>query len=106
AGGLSPGARRHRVVSVRVARATGEVATDARHPRRPLPPTTTITAQASARLNDIVTSLATLLEQNAALITAHRPRTRFNHCGYLLHDVLTEDQIDLARLLVGSEGTL
>src|SRR5262249_20748560 len=34
------------------------------------------------------------------------PRTRFNRCGYLLHDVLTEDQIDLARLLVGSEGTL
>src|SRR5262249_17356469 len=35
-----------------------------------------------------------------------RPRTRFNRGGYLLHDVLTEDQIDLARLLVGSEGTL
>ncbi|HKB40302.1 MAG TPA: FAD-linked oxidase C-terminal domain-containing protein, partial [Gemmataceae bacterium] len=103
---LRHGYPRHHVVSLRVVLDTGEVVTAARHPRRPLPPTTTITAQASARLNDIVTSLATLLEQNAALITAHRPRTRFNRCGYLLHDVLTEDQIDLARLLVGSEGTL
>jgi Fe-S oxidoreductase len=40
------------------------------------------------------------------LIRTHQPRTRFNRCGYLLQDVLTPDQVDLARLLVGSEGTL
>src|SRR5436309_2929943 len=42
----------------------------------------------------------------AALVVAHRRRTRFDRCGYLLHDVLDGDHLDLARLLVGSEGTL
>ena len=40
------------------------------------------------------------------LIATHRPHTRFNRTGYLLHDVLTADDLDLARLLAGSEGTL
>jgi FAD/FMN-containing dehydrogenase/Fe-S oxidoreductase len=58
------------------------------------------------RLEDIVSSVVTLLEQNAGLIGRHRPRTRFDRCGYLLHDVLDAGHLDLARLLVGSEGTL
>src|SRR5207248_4244612 len=33
-------------------------------------------------------------------------RTRYDRCGYQLHDVLTPDGPDLAKLLVGSEGTL
>jgi FAD/FMN-containing dehydrogenase/Fe-S oxidoreductase len=58
------------------------------------------------RLDDIVTSVVTLLEQNRELIRTARPATPFNRCGYLLHDVLDEQSLDLARLLVGSEGTL
>src|SRR5262249_14048776 len=58
------------------------------------------------RLEDIGSSVVTLLEQNAGLIGKHRPRTPFDRCGYLLHDVLGLDYLDLARLLVGSEGTL
>src|SRR5207253_2613583 len=42
----------------------------------------------------------------ADLIAAERPRTPFNRCGYLLHDVLTADALDYPRLLAGSEGTL
>src|SRR5262249_55433129 len=42
----------------------------------------------------------------AELIRTCRPRTPFNRCGYLLHDVLDDESLDLARLLVGSEGTL
>jgi FAD/FMN-containing dehydrogenase/Fe-S oxidoreductase len=51
-------------------------------------------------------AVAALLTANADLIARHRPRTPFNRCGYLLHDVLTPDGPDLAKLLVGSEGTL
>ncbi len=58
------------------------------------------------RLQDVVSSVVTLLEQNAEAIRDGRPRTRFNRCGYLLHDLLDAEQFDLARLLVGSEGTL
>jgi FAD/FMN-containing dehydrogenase/Fe-S oxidoreductase len=58
------------------------------------------------RLDDIVSSAVTLLEQNALLIQECQPRTRFNRCGYLLDDILYAERIDLARLLVGTEGTL
>jgi FAD/FMN-containing dehydrogenase/Fe-S oxidoreductase len=58
------------------------------------------------RLEDIVSSVVTLVEQNTSLIAQYRPRTPFDRCGYLLHDILGPDYLDLARLLVGSEGTL
>ena len=58
------------------------------------------------RLEDIVSSVIALLQENVELLTSDLPRTRFNRCGYLLHDVLREDALNLARLLVGSEGTL
>ena len=58
------------------------------------------------RLQDVVSATVTLLEQNADAIRDCRPRTRFNRCGYRLHDLLDAEQLDVARLLVGSEGTL
>jgi FAD/FMN-containing dehydrogenase/Fe-S oxidoreductase len=76
------------------------VATGARISNTALPVLT------SARLDDIVTSTVTLLERSAALILEHRPRTPYDRCGYRLHDVLDPDSLNLARLLVGSEGTL
>lgn len=59
-----------------------------------------------ARLDDIITSTATLLEQNAALLHAGRPAVPLDRCGYHLDGVLGRDELDLARLLIGSEGTL
>ena len=58
------------------------------------------------RLEDVVSSVITLLHENADLLQSEMPRTRFNRCAYLLHDVLRDDALNLARLLVGSEGTL
>jgi FAD/FMN-containing dehydrogenase/Fe-S oxidoreductase len=58
------------------------------------------------RLQDVISSVVTLLGQHAEAIRDCQPRTRFNRCGYLLHDVLDAEHLDLARLLVGSEGTL
>lgn len=60
----------------------------------------------AGRLGDIVFGTVTLLQQNAELIRLCRPATPFNRCGYLLDNVLTPEHVDLARLLVGSEGTL
>src|SRR5262249_6849378 len=45
-------------------------------------------------------------ESQSDVIAACQPLTRFNRCGYLLHDVLSAEHLDLPRLLVGSEGTL
>ncbi len=47
-----------------------------------------------------------LLAGHRELIQLTRPQTRFNRCGYVLHDVLTPAGIELPRLLTGSEGTL
>jgi FAD/FMN-containing dehydrogenase/Fe-S oxidoreductase len=58
------------------------------------------------RSREITRAAADLIRANQPLIAARRPRTPFNRCGYLLHDVLTADGVDLAKLLCGSEGTL
>jgi FAD/FMN-containing dehydrogenase/Fe-S oxidoreductase len=85
-----------------------------------------------SRLQDIVSSLATLLQPHADLIRENQPRTAYNRCGYQLQGVLSWVEgggwrvegennlhspstlhpppsthvVDLPRLLVGSEGTL
>jgi FAD/FMN-containing dehydrogenase/Fe-S oxidoreductase len=97
---LRHGYTRDHVVALRAVLDNGDAVTAARHPRLPSP------TAAPGRLEDIVTSAATLLGQHAATLRDCRPRTPFNRCGYLLHDVISGDELDLARLLVGSEGTL
>jgi FAD/FMN-containing dehydrogenase/Fe-S oxidoreductase len=97
---LRHGYTRDHVAALRAVLDSGDAVTAARHPRCPPPDTQ------PGRLEDIISSVATLLEQHAGAVAAYRPRTPFNRCGYLLHDVLTEGELDLVRLLVGSEGTL
>ncbi|HEY3788850.1 MAG TPA: FAD-linked oxidase C-terminal domain-containing protein, partial [Urbifossiella sp.] len=58
------------------------------------------------RTHTIVAAVTNLLETNRQLLNETRPKTPFNRCGYLLHDLLRDGQLDLAKLLVGSEGTL
>jgi FAD/FMN-containing dehydrogenase/Fe-S oxidoreductase len=97
---LRHGYTRDHVAGLRVVLDSGDAVAMGRQPRWPpadLRP---------GRREDIVSSVFTLLEQNRETIQTCRPRTPFNRCGYLLHDVLDADQLDLARLLVGSEGTL
>src|SRR5262249_54988558 len=94
------GYTRDHVLSLRVVLDTADVIEAARHARR------LAASQPSNTLEELVFTVVSLLEQNAEAIGSCQPRTRFNRCGYLLHDVLTADSLDLARLLVGSEGTL
>jgi Fe-S oxidoreductase len=54
----------------------------------------------------LVAALASLLEREAETIKKHQPQSLVNRCGYGLSDVLADGHLDLARLLVGSEGTL
>jgi FAD/FMN-containing dehydrogenase/Fe-S oxidoreductase len=74
-------------------------------------PESGVGGQESERTEQIRRAVTELLTANRDLIAANRPRTPFNRCGYLLHDILpTPDSRfptpDLAKLLVGSEGTL
>jgi len=96
------GYTRDHVERLRVVLDTGDVAEAARHPRWPA----AVPGGARDRLDDIVAALFALLDEHADAIRQHRPRTVWNRCGYLLHDVLHRGELDLARLLVGTEGTL
>jgi FAD/FMN-containing dehydrogenase/Fe-S oxidoreductase len=58
------------------------------------------------RTKDVLEQTTTLLRENQDLIARHRPRTRFDRCGYALANALMANGADLVRLLVGSEGTL
>jgi FAD/FMN-containing dehydrogenase/Fe-S oxidoreductase len=58
------------------------------------------------RSSEIQSRLAGLLGREAEVIKAHRPASLVHRCGYHVFDIAKDDSIDLARLLVGSEGTL
>ena len=58
------------------------------------------------RKRDLVTQVAALLRKKAELIRQNQPRSPLSHCGYNLADVMNDESIDVARLLVGSQGTL
>ena len=97
---LKYGYTRDHVAALRVVFDTGEAAWVAQEPRRPLPD------HPGGRAGEVTAAVVDLLERNADVIQHARPRTPFNRCGYLLHDVLAGDRIDVAKLLTGSEGTL
>jgi Fe-S oxidoreductase/FAD/FMN-containing dehydrogenase len=62
-------------------------------------------ARSPAR-RELVANLARLLAANSALIVERQPPLIRNRCGYHLRGVLDGGQLRLARMLVGSEGTL
>ena len=97
---LRHGYTRDHVVSLRAVLDNGDAVDVGRVSRWPA------AEGAQGRFDDIVSSVVTLLDQHARTIETCRPRTPFNRCGYLLHDVLDAASLDLVRLLVGSEGTL
>ena len=61
---------------------------------------------ADPRKRELIDRLAVLLADNDDLIRGHQPKSPINRCGYHLDGVLGDDHLDLASLLVGSEGTL
>lgn len=63
-------------------------------------------AASSPRRKSIIEQLATLLRDNAPLIAKHQPPRIRNRAGYHLRGVLNGRSLHLARMLVGSEGTL
>ncbi|MFT5525069.1 MAG: anaerobic glycerol-3-phosphate dehydrogenase C subunit [Pirellulaceae bacterium] len=94
------GSAKDHVESLQVVLADGSVADFGKHslnPRRIMSKT--------PRRDDLVTQLAELLHRNAALIKQYIPQS-VNRSGYNVFDIVDGDQIDLARLMVGSEGTL
>ena len=55
---------------------------------------------------EFVNRVADLVARNREVIEAHRPRSLVNRSGYHLWDTFDPQQLRLAKLLVGSEGSL
>jgi FAD/FMN-containing dehydrogenase/Fe-S oxidoreductase len=97
-------ARRH-VESLKIVLADGEVLEVGRHPV----PTTDpheANGSVSSRRDQLLRSVAGLIQRHAKIIAGSRPQSLVNRSGYVLDDLLVDGQLDLAKLLVGSEGTL
>ena len=95
------GSTRRHVQSLQVVLADGQILELGREPIENGASTSTI-----PRKCEIVNRLVALLTEKAELIRQNQPNTPQNHCGYDLVDILGDGYLDLARLLVGSEGTL
>ncbi len=95
------GSARDRVVSMEVVLADGEVVELSQHTSAD-----EVVGAHSHRVTDIVQQVASLIERNKKVIEVARPKSLVNSSGYLMYDVLQNDQLNLAKLLVGSEGTL
>ena len=54
----------------------------------------------------VVRKLGTIYRRHVDLLARRRPRSRRNRAGYALGDAASPVGVDIARLLVGSEGTL
>jgi FAD/FMN-containing dehydrogenase/Fe-S oxidoreductase len=64
-------------------------------------------ASSGRRPEDLAGRLALLIQQHRALIERYQKHLGLhNRCPYLLHDVVQDDSVHLARLLCGTEGTL
>lgn len=94
------GSTRDRVVSLQVVLADGTLTELGCEPRPGPHPAT------NDRKTALLAALNQVLTESSEVIRKNQPRTLVNSCGYLLRDVLTEESIDLPKLLCGSEGTL
>ena len=95
---LQYGSARHHIESMNVVLASGEMITLGQHdPQDRL---------ASATVKQLVSKVSNLLDANELLINQHQSAAPSNRSGYHLEDIRHEGRIDLAKLLVGSEGTL
>lgn len=98
---LQYGSARDHVESLQIVLADGQVMEVGRHAV-----SDEEAERAQPQRQQLVRRLAELLTREQKVIAQHQPKSLVNRCGYQLDDVLAEGRLDLARLLVGSEGTL
>jgi FAD/FMN-containing dehydrogenase/Fe-S oxidoreductase len=98
---LRHGSARRHVVSMQIVMADGEVLEVGRHPITDDP-----LRDPNHRRRDLVRRLAELIDREQTLIKEWQPKAWVNRSGYHLYDVVENGELELARMLVGSEGTL
>jgi FAD/FMN-containing dehydrogenase/Fe-S oxidoreductase len=104
---LTEGYLRQYVQSLQVVLATGEIG---QFHATCMPSTSSLTQHSGdpeSSLEQVLSQkLAQIVSKNRSLIAECQPRTPFNRCGYLLHDLQRGQEIDTHKIFVGAEGTL
>jgi FAD/FMN-containing dehydrogenase/Fe-S oxidoreductase len=98
---LKYGSVRRHVLGLQVVTADGHVA---EFGREPLVAGASIDSNAHKR--ELINRLSAILAASVEVIRCQQPRSPLNRCGYNLADVVGEDFLDMAGIMVGSEGTL
>jgi len=108
---LRYGSARGRVVSLQVVLADGTLleagpTSIAGLPSLELTPDGSSRNLAGERAAELARQLAHLIERESSVIAAHQPQSLVNRSGYHLQGLIQGNTLDLAKLIVGSEGTL
>lgn len=93
------GSARDRIVSMQVVLASGQVIE-----AKPTPIKASDEEATPAEV--LARRVAQLVDREKEVINQRRPATRVDRSGYCVYDIVADEHVDLARLLVGSEGTL
>ncbi len=97
---LKYGSARRHVINMQVVLSDGQVLEIGREPLGEG------RADPQSRRGRLIDPLVELLSRDAQLIRERQPQSVVNRSGYHLVDILSEDHLDLDKLVVGSEGTL
>jgi len=54
----------------------------------------------------LTSQVGALLKRHEKPLARHRPKSLVNTSGYLIYDLIDDNRLDMAKLMVGSEGTL
>lgn len=98
---LRYGSARDHVSSLQITLADGTQMEAGRHPVTDDP-----FVDSHPQRRQLVKRLAELVEREAGTIRAFQPLSLVNRCGYHLDGILQDGMLDLAALIIGSEGTL
>jgi FAD/FMN-containing dehydrogenase/Fe-S oxidoreductase len=98
---LKYGSARNHVIALQVVLADGQLLEIGREPLED-----DASRGSNPRKRELVARLARLLADQADLIRQKQPGSPLNRYGYNLTDVVSDGHLDLAKLVVGSRGTL
>ena len=103
---ITSGTPRDKVIELQVVLADGEVVQLKSVANQVWVQSDDPSAQSSARIRELKNRVASVLQANKKLITESIPQTKVNQAGFHLDTVMQSGEVDLTRLLIGSEGTL
>lgn len=103
---ISSGTPRDKVVQLQMVLADGEVVQLDSVKNQVWVDSGAQTAAAASRIRELKSRIGRVIQTNEKLIADSQPQTKINQAGYQLETAMQSGEVDLTRLLIGSEGTL